>query len=264
MFLDGESLLPQWHNPNRGTGDHGGEGNARETMNVEFWGRCIIEAPNGRELGMPFTNNSYKSLRLIGDKESSWLFTKWCTNDAELYDTAKDPDELHNLAYASDERIQRVRARLNAILMVTKSCEQDICRQPWSLFAPPGGAEIASFKQAMKPEFDKYFASFPEVSFKECMEYQDVDNEAPFFPPIGEGEGLGRAYREPTDNYPSEGEGGSIVIEHEELWGSDQDRWATVDDLMKSARNLTMDELNAKAESGPAKRNLALLDLGYD
>lgn len=88
VFLDGRSLLDQWHEPEQ-VWDRAGTGNAKEILNVEFWGGCHFEAP-------PFTswpNNSYKTLRIVGEDES-WLFSKWCTGDMELYDTSVlDPND---------------------------------------------------------------------------------------------------------------------------------------------------------------------------
>jgi N-acetylglucosamine-6-sulfatase len=45
--LDSQSLLEQWHNPEVSTGDGAGGSNTKETINVEFWGLCIVEAPSG-------------------------------------------------------------------------------------------------------------------------------------------------------------------------------------------------------------------------
>jgi N-acetylglucosamine-6-sulfatase len=81
VFLDGRSLLDQWHNPNQ-QGANYGNGSAKEILNVEFWGPCHFEAPPFQT----FPKNSYKTLRIVGENES-WLFSKWCTNEMELYNT---------------------------------------------------------------------------------------------------------------------------------------------------------------------------------
>ncbi|KAM6536062.1 hypothetical protein FALCPG4_005583 [Fusarium falciforme] len=97
-------------------------GNAKETLNVEFWGLCIIEAPNAADLGVPFQSNSYKTLRIVGEDEA-WLYSRWYTGEMELYNTAEDPYELNNLAINPSRASSRLMDRLNAILLVTKSCE---------------------------------------------------------------------------------------------------------------------------------------------
>ncbi|KAJ0272780.1 hypothetical protein CBS470a_012565, partial [Colletotrichum nupharicola] len=83
-FLDGRSLFDQWLQPESGYKSQN-QGVGRELLNVEFWGSRIIEAPAASEVGT-ILNNSYKTLRLVGN-EFSWLFVKWCTNEMELYNT---------------------------------------------------------------------------------------------------------------------------------------------------------------------------------
>ncbi|KAK8001114.1 Arylsulfatase [Apiospora marii] len=135
-FLDGRSLLPQWKDPaGSSAGPDAGDGNSKETLNVEFWGSCTIEAPNGAELGAPFKNTTYKTLRMLGDRQS-WLFSVWCTGQMELYDTAADPYELTNLV--GDPRHEAALNRLNALLLVTKSCAEGTCRDPWAVFTVDG------------------------------------------------------------------------------------------------------------------------------
>ncbi|KAK7993919.1 MFS transporter [Apiospora arundinis] len=149
-----------------------GDGNSKETLNVEFWGTSTIEAPNGK-----------------------------------LYDTAVDPYELVNLAGRPEH--EAVLNRLNALLLVTKSCAEGTCRDPWSVFASSttnttiaGGDKLTTMKQAMDPKYDAFFASFPRVHFASCMQYQDIANEAPFYPEsAGTEKGLGLASRRPTNNF---------------------------------------------------------------
>lgn len=73
-FLDGQSILAQWKNPTGDTGAGAGDGNSKETLAVEFWGSNTVEAPNGGELGAPFTNNTFKTVRILGDRQS-WLYS---------------------------------------------------------------------------------------------------------------------------------------------------------------------------------------------
>jgi hypothetical protein len=114
----------------------------------EFWGSCAIEAPAGCDLGAPILNNSYKTVRMLGETES-WLFATWCTGKSELYNTAQDPYELVNLA--NDPGSSNVFKRLKALLLVTKSCAEGTCRDPWAVFTPPDNSTIRTFKQSLDP-----------------------------------------------------------------------------------------------------------------
>lgn len=240
-FLDGQSLLPQWRSPGGGNGAGAGDGNSKETLNVEFWGSCNIEAPNGKELGGPFTMTTYKTLRMLGDR-ASWLLSVWCTGQVELYDTAQDPYELVNLA--ANPEYGAVLNRLNALLLVTKSCAEGSCRDPWAVFEPPAGDRIATMAEAMDARHDEFFASFPRVHFNECMQYQDIANEAPFFPAAAAG-GLGSKYRQPTDHFVSTSAG--IAFVDDNYYGGPEQRNATLDQVYANARNLTDEEIATPA-----------------
>ncbi|OTA97132.1 hypothetical protein M434DRAFT_19302 [Hypoxylon sp. CO27-5] len=259
-FLDGQSLLHQWHQPESSTGDGGGGGNAKETLNIEFWGLCIIEAPNAKELGIPFKNNSYKTLRIVGEEES-WLYSRWCTGETELYNTAADPYELHNLALNATQESTRLMDRLNAILLIMKSCAENVCRHPWALLQPGSRKEeIVSLKQAMNPEYDSFFAKFPRVAFKECLQIQDIENEQPYYPPLPTTGALGRNYRNTTDNYKSEGEGGTRYIDSGDQFGSWEQRNATLADINKTARDITDDEIYGNTAMDNRRRDLGIVD----
>ena len=78
-LLDGRSLLSEWQSG----ADSEDQGDAKEILNIEFWGDKIFEAPS--EVPWP-SQNSYKTLRIVSEG-SSWLFVKWCSNEVELYNT---------------------------------------------------------------------------------------------------------------------------------------------------------------------------------
>lgn len=242
-FFDGRSLLGQWQ------GRLGQDTVGKELLNVEFWGGCHFEAP-------PFTTypeNSYKTLRIVDETEQNWLYAKWCSGDEELYDTSNDPYELENLAVtrANDTETRRLIDRLNALLMVTKSCFEDNCRNPWSVLQPPAPTNttlstpaftsINNLRDAMDPVHDDFFASFPRVSFAECMTYQYVPNEEPFYP--ASSAALQGRYRQPTDNYVSVTPTSFLAPTNEKLEGGLDQRHVSLDTIMLSARELRDDEL---------------------
>ncbi|KAJ0107029.1 Arylsulfatase [Diaporthe amygdali] len=248
-FLDGESLLASWESPNN-TAIH----KKKEAINVEFWGYAYNEIPSfvtgdGGKVGY-FLENDYKTMRIVGD-ESAWLYSRWCTNDTELYDTKNDPYELTNLANSSDPQIQRVLSRLNALLLVTKSCTQETCRDPWSILQPtnlPSNATaIKTLDDALDPAYDSFYDAFPPVTISECLGLQVPSNEAPFYPDGAE-TGLGLAFRNNTDgfSFPDPLQPVTQITGYLGRWepagGWDQ-RHASLEALMADARELTDDEM---------------------
>ncbi|KAH7141773.1 arylsulfatase [Dactylonectria macrodidyma] len=245
-FLDGASLLKAWMSPSNPK-----LAEKKEAINVEFWGTAFTElklwadgdyAPYFPGL---YLENDYKTMRYVAEK-SSWMYSRWCTNDTELYNTLDDPYELNNLANSTDPHIQRVKSRLNALLLVTKSCAESTCRQPWKVIQPPNlrhGKEIQTLDDALDAKYDKYYASFPPVNIDECLGYQFTPNEGPFFPPNAN-QGLGLEYRQSTDNfaYP-EPEPVQELAQNDPLGGGWDQRRATLEDLLKKARELTDDEI---------------------
>ncbi|KAH8677662.1 arylsulfatase [Xylariales sp. PMI_506] len=235
-YLDGRSLLSTWLSPTAEALNSIDD--AREIMNVEFWG---VQQPE--TLPPPlYCNNSYKTLRIVS-QETSYLYSKWCTNETELYDTTNDPYELTNLAINPDVETTRLLQRLNALLLATKSCAEVTCRNPWRVLQPdcPGKVanaselSIASLDQAMAPEYDDWFASFPQIAFQECLQYQSTENEQPFWP---ENPSLGSAYRQPTDNFASSNAGSPLVVGNIVPAGSSAQRNATLADIMLDASTL--------------------------
>lgn len=247
VFFDGRSVLDQWHNPTVNNVTDAGLGNSREALNIEYWGLVGIEAPSGPELGGSYYNNTYKTIRIVGEQEN-WAYAVWCNGQTELYNITADPYELTNLARGDNISTtdQRVINRLNALLMVTKSCEQDRCRDPWAQLIPDNSSSVSPFTSlvgALDPTYDDFFENFETVQFDTCMQYQWADNETPFFPPLDTlaGGGLGRAYREETEVIAASP--GKRVIQTPNYYGTEAQRNATFADLLAVARDLTATEI---------------------
>ncbi|KAI1347293.1 arylsulfatase [Xylaria sp. FL0043] len=219
-----------------------------EVINVEYWGRGEEETPWGV---IPHANNSYKSLRIVRPDGGTYLYSKWCTGEAELYETASDPGELTNLALnvAANSSTSRLLSRLNGLLLAAKSCAGDTCRNPWTLLQPESSRRavpaassnltITCLEQALEAKFDAFFASLPEVSFDRCMAYQFRPNEVPYWPADA---GLGEAYREPTDNYVSSSPKGKRVVS-QGSFGTAAQRHVALSEIMKTAKELTPEQL---------------------
>lgn len=250
VFFDGQPLLNQWHDPTNNNFTDAGQGNSKESLNVEYWGLVGIEAPSGPQLGGSYYNNTYKTIRVVGT-EQNWAYAVWCNGQTELYNITDDPYELTNLARGDNVTTehQRLINRLNALLMVTKSCEQDRCRDPWAQLNPTNGTgtnttTLTSLVAAMDSSYDDYFANFEKVTFDTCMQYQWAENETPFFPPLDTlaGGGLGRAYRNTTDNIATSS--GTRIITTPNYYGTEDQRKATFADLLSIARVLTESEIS--------------------
>lgn len=56
-----------------------------EVMHIEYWGPAVIEGA----LSVPpaqLLKHSYKTIRIIGS-DYGYLYSHWCTNETELYDS---------------------------------------------------------------------------------------------------------------------------------------------------------------------------------
>ncbi|KAF5676726.1 arylsulfatase precursor [Fusarium denticulatum] len=167
--------------------------------------------------------------------------------NTELYNTLDDPYELKNLANSGHTQIKRVKSRLNALLLVMKSCTKSTCRDPWSVIQPPShlrkGKKVKTLDDALESKYDDYYSSFPLVTIDECLEYQYAPNERPFWPPEAEF-GLGLEYRNPTDNfmYPDP-EPVKKLAKNDPLGGGWDQRNVTLEQLLSGSRDLTDEEL---------------------
>jgi arylsulfatase A-like enzyme len=121
---------------------------SKESFTVEFWSwRNLAEYYDAEMIGP----NTYKTLRIISNGYNckytknnfiayinSLFFHKdmyavWCTGEHEFYDLKEDPYELNNLYNSAN--IQLVN-RLDALLVVLKSCRAETCRDPWQVLHP--------------------------------------------------------------------------------------------------------------------------------
>ncbi|KAK6220639.1 hypothetical protein LQW54_002084 [Pestalotiopsis sp. IQ-011] len=218
-----------------------------------------------RRARRPFLNDRYKMIRIVGEHES-WLFSVWRTGETELYNIAEDPYELDNLAFDPTDATEKLIDRLNALLLVAKSCEGGTCRQPWRFLQPNnattnGTLEILSLRQALDPRYDDFFQSFPRFAFKECLQVQSIANEQPFLPLLpADGSGLGQAYREKVDYYTSEGEGGTRYLDSGAEYGPWDQRNASLADIEQMSRPITDAEIYGNATTTELRRSLGIED----
>ena len=142
-----------------------------ELLQVESW-----TGSGGYQLlpGKLYYNNTYKSLRFITGG-NNLFYSVWCNGDKEFYDMVSDPDQMQNRLGSdppstNDTYYGRPQAelinRLDAVLLVGKSCKQESCRNPWITLFPSG--EVSDLAGAMKAKYDSFFEDQPKVSFSSC------------------------------------------------------------------------------------------------
>ncbi|OTA85472.1 hypothetical protein M434DRAFT_377137 [Hypoxylon sp. CO27-5] len=172
------------------------KGERREHAGVEYWGFAMGEGIYNRN---PRENNTYKALRLAGPRYNLY-YSVWCNNEHELYDMAVDPGQLHNLLSQSEEKAAaplaaaagypayKVAARLDALLLVLKTCASETCRRPWAQLHPDG--EVKSLTDALAPRYDGFYEekSAVRVEYAYCANGFLEDAEGPTW------EGNGRAF----------------------------------------------------------------------
>ena len=161
-----------------------------EHINIEHWG-----AANPYEVD-PYSdikivgeaNSTYKGLRIVSDRYSLF-YSVWCTNEHELYDmTANDYQttnllpKTYDITRLSDDRmfgwpLSKLVQRLDAAMMVLKSCVGTQCIKPWLELHPQGN--VGSLQDAMNPRYDAFYTSQPKVSFAACMPGYIIEYEGP-------------------------------------------------------------------------------------
>jgi N-acetylglucosamine-6-sulfatase len=160
-----------------------------EHVNVEFWGEATLEGKYGSPFDDPETtsNNTYKALRLIGE-DYNILYTVWCSGEREFYDVSRDPSQMHNYhdSHHTPSQIhydllgrsfKHVMNRLDALLMVTKSCKGWECHEPWRVLHPDGS--VATLGDALHKSFDAFYEVQPRVSFSSCVKGHVISEEGP-------------------------------------------------------------------------------------
>ncbi|KAI4656857.1 uncharacterized protein J4E78_006748 [Alternaria triticimaculans] len=168
----------------------------QEHINIEYWGRAIPEGIWGhydnpvKENHPPdqnwggylhsIRNNTYKGLRLIGEDYNIY-YSVFCTGDKEYYDMRFDPGQLENYFDGEDADLIAKRDtyriagrsftaiidRIDALMMVLKSCKGEACRDPWGVLHGSDN-RVKSLKQALSHRYDAFYAAQPKVQFEDC------------------------------------------------------------------------------------------------
>ncbi|KAM0257585.1 hypothetical protein ACHAQJ_004285 [Trichoderma viride] len=163
-----------------------------EHVAVEFWGVGLAESIFGRETGLPiYINNTYKGLRIEAE-DYGFYYSVWCSNEKELYDMRADPGQLNNLLSPKENQnsvttiaingqqewsLEQVVDRLDALMMVLKSCKQESCIHPWKSLHPSGN--VHSLLSALSLEYDDFYREQVKVSYTKCEGGYIVESEGP-------------------------------------------------------------------------------------
>jgi N-acetylglucosamine-6-sulfatase len=67
--------------------------------------------------------------------------------------------------------------RLDALLLVLKSCKGITCIDPWKVLHPAG--DVGSLSMALGAQFDGFYKAQPKVSFTRCEMGYLVESEGP-------------------------------------------------------------------------------------
>lgn len=167
-----------------------------EHVAVEYWGRALSEGTYGfDQKTFQVVNNTYKAVRIVG-RGYNLLYAVWCSNEHELYDLNSDPYRLTNLYPSSSSAttkpsqqqllgrdVQDVVRRLDALVLVLKSCKGSVCVLPWNELHVTSKNDIRTLQDALHPKFDQWFEQLPTVEFSWCALGYLIEAEGPQFVP---------------------------------------------------------------------------------
>ncbi|RVX74102.1 hypothetical protein B0A52_01934 [Exophiala mesophila] len=154
-------------------------------VSIEYWGLAAAEGFFGSNGPMGsvdvYDNNTYKAMRIVGPRYDL-LYTVWCNNVHELYDMKSDPYQTKNIYYSNarlcdGNSVKKITSRLDALLMVTKSCKGEECITPWRVLHP--GGEVQNLAQALAPQYDEFYNSQAKVSYSSCEPGYIIAAEGP-------------------------------------------------------------------------------------
>src|ERR1700712_4968109 len=77
---------------------------------------------------------------------------------------------------------KHINNRLDALMMVLKSCKAEECHNPWGVLHPQG--HVKSLKDALASDFDVFYHEQPKVSFDSCELGYIKEMEGPQLPLI--------------------------------------------------------------------------------
>lgn len=123
----------------------------------------------------------------------TYSYSVWCTGERELYDLVSDPHQINNLLaplnkagrFASFDSVnsdgkhifphdlRRLLHRLDALVLVLKTCQGETCTAPYKALFPSAsfestGGEVFKLEQVLEERYDAYFRRLPKVQYDRC------------------------------------------------------------------------------------------------
>ncbi|OAP55881.1 hypothetical protein AYL99_10033 [Fonsecaea erecta] len=176
-----------------------------EHVNIEYWGFALAEGKYGNAM---YWNNTYKGIRVIGTGYNLY-YSVWCSGEHELYDlrvcpltlvlimfarlttppTQNDPYETHNLYKSNHSSVfefpaiatttlRHLISRLDALVMVLKTCKARTCTHPWETLHPDG--DVDNLQDALAARYDDFYELQQErVRFDRCEKGYILESEGP-------------------------------------------------------------------------------------
>jgi len=71
----------------------------------------------------------------------------------------------------------QVVARLDALLVVLKTCQSRTCTRPWETLHP--AKDVTNLRQALNQRFDDFYASQEKLYWTQCQQAYIAESEGP-------------------------------------------------------------------------------------
>jgi hypothetical protein len=95
-----------------------------------------------------------------------------------LLATTPSPNQIITLSNTTYP-LSSLQARLDAMILVLKTCKGKVCSDPWA--EPLLGSGVAVLTQAMDAKYDAYFEKLPKVSYSVCEAGYIAESEGPMW-----------------------------------------------------------------------------------
>ncbi|KAK7034484.1 hypothetical protein VNI00_012331 [Paramarasmius palmivorus] len=143
---------------------------------AEFWNPGFEEGPYAEVISLRLLKTAYRSVHV-----ENWMYGVWCTGESELYDMTADPYQLTNLVPGNtQDDITRLLDRLNALLIVLKTCVGVVCTDPWGEIFGSSSESVSTLEQALDEKYDAYFAGLQRFGYQGCRIGYFEDGQAEF------------------------------------------------------------------------------------